>query len=264
MLSISVSPSSQLVKVCEPILTLLRHCDGNYAMVGKVHLRAFNIKAKLDPNSGFQGIPLPMAVKRAVSDIWRKRWDFLDSPMHGAGYCLDPENLDDAGITADNLGDRCIIDLNTILERMLQVTDEDGCCDEEATAEAVASAMLEYASFRAREGAFGLSTAAAVADRLPAHQWWEVYGVTAPHLKRVAVRILAQPASACACERNWSTYDFIHNKRRNRLTPGRARDLVYVFTNGRLADKILSGSAEEEFCGWVDCGEGAEESDSDQ
>ncbi len=55
-------------------------------------------------------------------------------------------------------------------------------------------------------------------------------------------------SSACSCERNWSSYDFIHNRRRNRLTPARARDLVFVFTNGRLVRKMAVG--EEGFIGW--------------
>ena len=73
--------------------------------------------------------------------------------------------------------------------------------------------------------------------------------------------IQMQAVRRCACERNWSTYDFIHNKRRNRLTAARARDLVYVFTNGRLADKMTSGKGEELFCGWTDNGEGNSDSD---
>jgi hypothetical protein len=57
-----------------------------------------------------------------------------------------------------------------------------------------------------------------------------------------------EPASACSCERNWSAYDFIHNRRRNRLTADRARKLVYVFTNGRLVNKLAT--SEETFIGW--------------
>ena len=34
--------------------------------------------------------------------------------------------------------------------------------------------------------------------------------------------------------RNWSHYDFIHDRKRNRLTADRAKDLVFVFSNGRL------------------------------
>ena len=33
--------------------------------------------------------------------------------------------------------------------------------------------------------------------------------------------------SAGGCERNWS-YDFITNRKRNKLEPQRAKDLVYV------------------------------------
>jgi hypothetical protein len=37
-------------------------------------------------------------------------------------------------------------------------------------------------------------------------------------------------SSACSCERNWYTYDYIHNKKRNRLEATRAEKLVYVFS----------------------------------
>ncbi len=55
-------------------------------------------------------------------------------------------------------------------------------------------------------------------------------------------------SSAGACERNWSTYDFIHCKKRNRLTPQRANDLVFVFTNLRLMAKFKEP---EKFVEWV-------------
>ena len=36
------------------------------------------------------------------------------------------------------------------------------------------------------------------------------------------------------------TYDFIHNRKRNRLTEARARDLVYVHSNLKLLQKLQS------------------------
>jgi len=36
------------------------------------------------------------------------------------------------------------------------------------------------------------------------------------------------------------TYDFIHNRKRNRLTEARARDLVYVHSNLKLSQKLQS------------------------
>ena len=53
-----------------------------------------------------------------------------------------------------------------------------------------------------------------------------------------------QPSSACSCERNWSTYDYIHNKKRNRLEAQRAEKLVYIFSNLRLLKKLRNVSYE--------------------
>ena len=55
-----------------------------------------------------------------------------------------------------------------------------------------------------------------------------------------------QPIGACACERNWSTYDYIHNKKRNRLKAGRAEKLVFVFSNLRLIMKVRAIDYEEQ------------------
>lgn len=55
--------------------------------------------------------------------------------------------------------------------------------------------------------------------------------------------------SAGGCERNWSTYDFITNRKRNKLSPGRAEDLVYVHYNKRCA---LKSREPEQFASWLD------------
>ena len=53
-------------------------------------------------------------------------------------------------------------------------------------------------------------------------------------LAPIAKRILAQTVSTSSCERNWSTYFFVHDRKQNRLLPKRADDLVFVYTNSRL------------------------------
>jgi hypothetical protein len=67
-------------------------------------------------------------------------------------------------------------------------------------------------------------------------------------LARIAQRVTALVPSAGACERNWSTYDSIHSKKRNRLHPDRANDLVSVFTSSRLIQKFKEP---EKFAEWV-------------
>lgn len=51
------------------------------------------------------------------------------------------------------------------------------------------------------------------------------------------------PSSACACEH-------IHDRRRNRLSAARARDLVWVFSNLRLRRKVLDAGYEETVVEW--------------
>jgi len=53
-------------------------------------------------------------------------------------------------------------------------------------------------------------------------------------LQKFAVRILSQTCSASGCERNWSVFERIHTKKRNRLEHKRLNDMVYVQYNLRL------------------------------
>ena len=72
-------------------------------------------------------------------------------------------------------------------------------------------------------------------------KWWANHGQPIPMLQKLALKLLNQPASSSCCERNWSTYSFIHSMKRNKLTPERAEDLVFIHNNLRL----LSRKAEE-------------------
>ena len=61
------------------------------------------------------------------------------------------------------------------------------------------------------------------------------------------MRALAQPMGAGAGERNWSTYGFIVDKRRNRLDVDRARKLVYAHFNVRLLRKVRAVDYHSEY-----------------
>ncbi|KAK1354024.1 hypothetical protein POM88_047280 [Heracleum sosnowskyi] len=47
--------------------------------------------------------------------------------------------------------------------------------------------------------------------------WWDAYGGRAIELQSFAKRIVGLCCSSSGCERNWSTFEFIHTKKRNRL-----------------------------------------------
>ncbi|KAL0226793.1 hypothetical protein P9112_014117 [Eukaryota sp. TZLM1-RC] len=59
--------------------------------------------------------------------------------------------------------------------------------------------------------------------------WWQQFGYDAPELQKLALQVVSQFVSASAVERLWSLHDWIHSKRRNRLTEERVNKLIAVY-----------------------------------
>ncbi|XP_020866146.1 uncharacterized protein LOC110224427 [Arabidopsis lyrata subsp. lyrata] len=99
---------------------------------------------------------------------------------------------------------------------------------------------VEYSNFSLCLEDFG--SVDAMHDRfiLEPLKWWAVHGASAPKLQALAFKLLGQPSSSSCCERNWSTYKFIHSATRNKIAPQRAEDLVFVHTNLRLLSRRSS------------------------
>ncbi|KAM0866668.1 hypothetical protein ACQ4PT_042490 [Festuca glaucescens] len=68
--------------------------------------------------------------------------------------------------------------------------------------------------------------------------WWRSYGGRAIELQRFAKRIVSLCASSSGYERNWSTFEFIHTKKRNRLQHQRLNDNVFVKYNRNNMDRF--------------------------
>ncbi|KAH1250729.1 hypothetical protein GmHk_05G013814 [Glycine max] len=67
-------------------------------------------------------------------------------------------------------------------------------------------------------------------------EWWKLYGGKTPHLQTIAIKVLSLTCSSSGCERNWSTFEHIHSKKRSRLEHQKLQDLVYVRYNQALLD----------------------------
>ncbi|XP_073046049.1 uncharacterized protein [Primulina eburnea] len=94
----------------------------------------------------------------------------------------------------------------------------------------------EFASFSAAIDEFSDNDAMHDRGLMSPTKWWVIHGASTPTLQSLALKLLGQPSSSC-CERNWSTYNFIHSLKRNKITPQRAEDLVYVHYNLRLLSR---------------------------
>jgi hypothetical protein len=76
--------------------------------------------------------------------------------------------------------------------------------------------------------------------------WLEMFGYSTPTFQKLAIRLVSQCAPATGCERNWSTFAFIHTKARNRLTYEKLYKLVYVNYNLRIQKSIRRGSRHDD------------------
>ncbi|CAJ2646347.1 uncharacterized protein LOC123904170 [Trifolium pratense] len=73
-----------------------------------------------------------------------------------------------------------------------------------------------------------------------ADMWWNTFGHSVPNVQKWAIKILSQTASSSGCERNWSVFERIHTKKRNRLEHQRLNDLVFVHYNLRLKNRAFN------------------------
>ncbi|KAF7145548.1 hypothetical protein RHSIM_Rhsim04G0045100 [Rhododendron simsii] len=112
--------------------------------------------------------------------------------------------------------------LYTTIERMYPDMDTRIIIDEQ----------LE--KFKNAEGMFGMEMAKLTRDKKQPALWWESFGEECKELQRLAIRVLSSTCSATGCERNWSIFDIVHSKRRNRLETQRMNALVFVKYNIQL------------------------------
>ncbi|KAK9939254.1 hypothetical protein M0R45_015957 [Rubus argutus] len=75
--------------------------------------------------------------------------------------------------------------------------------------------------------------------------WWERFGEQTPELTKFAIRVLSLTCSASGCERNWSTFQSIHKKKKNRLEHKRLNALVYVKYNSLLRERNIKRNAKK-------------------
>ncbi|KAF7153803.1 hypothetical protein RHSIM_Rhsim01G0126200 [Rhododendron simsii] len=119
----------------------------------------------------------------------------------------------------------------------------------------------ELLKYKNKEGGFGRPLAtigcATNNDSYDPVGWWSNYGNHTPNLKRMATRILSLTSSSSGCERNWSTFEGIHTKKRNRLDATRLNNLVYVQFNAKLINNkrkgkdVLRASEATHAQGWI-------------
>lgn len=168
-----------------------------------------------------------------IHDLWQHRWKMLHSPMHSLAYVLDPEYVEHEDVFSEP---DVSAGVQTMLERLAPYRIDE--------------CYSQLRRFRGKLGSFSKASVWERAKAMNAHVFWEMHGAELPDLRAVAMKVLSQPCTTSASERNWSTFEFIHSKKRNKLTSKRCNDLVYVFSNLRLANKLRDPMLEECVVEW--------------
>lgn len=139
--------------------------------------------------------------------------------MYGAALYLNPGKLhpllrDHEDATVGQLRG-CFLD---VLGRIVE---------DEETRSKIDAQSLDYEALRG--DAFSNKLAKQNLETKSPLDWWRSYGGRAIEIQRFARRIVSLCAASSGCERNWSTFEFIHTKKRNRLLHKRLNAIVFVY-----------------------------------
>ncbi|XP_022156081.1 uncharacterized protein LOC111023053 [Momordica charantia] len=180
------------LKASGPLVRVLRLVDGDKPAMGYIY-EAMD-RAKEAIKSGFNGNE---AKYRPIWEIVDKRWDCqLHRPLHAAGYYLNPS------LFYDNkeriMQDPEVMDgLIKVIERLIPSIDDQVQCS------------IELELYNEAKGMFSSNVAIRTRGVKTPAAWWSLYGVNAPILRKLAMRVLSLTCSASGCERNWSVFEHV-------------------------------------------------------
>ncbi|XP_059659121.1 uncharacterized protein LOC132305503 [Cornus florida] len=138
-----------------------------------------------------------------IFEIIDKGWNVqLHRPLHAAGYYLNPEYFySNPKIEKD---EEITKGLYACIARLVpDVKDQDKITE-------------ELSLYSKAEGLFGNPFAIRQRSTRGPANWWETYGKPTKLLQKFAIKVLSLTCSSFGCERNWSVFEHLHNKKRNR------------------------------------------------
>lgn len=89
------------------------------------------------------------------------------------------------------------------------------------------------ANYQSKDGIFAKKFIWENVQNIDSLTFWKMLFNVTP-LSKLALKILSAPCTSAATERSFSTFSWIHNKKRNRLTTERAGKLTYLSYNWKM------------------------------
>ncbi|GLJ48279.1 hypothetical protein SUGI_1019210 [Cryptomeria japonica] len=206
---------AKVLNICGPIVDVLRMVDGDTPCLGMLYESMDRCKESIQRALN--------NVEAEYMEIWEtvdSRWKMMHTPLHAAACYLEPKLFH--------------IDRQANPEIMPGFYEAISRFEQDRT---IAGLIRDQSwKYRRAEGLFGIEAARddMTRDEVPGYRWWMSYGAQNPELQCFAIRILSQGANSSACERNWSCFDHIHSKKRNKLLSRKLGDFVYIRSNLKL------------------------------
>ncbi|XP_027364746.1 uncharacterized protein LOC113871850 [Abrus precatorius] len=223
-----------ILSFTDPIYSMLRKCDTDAStlhsvyemwdsMIEKVKTVIYRHEEKeTNEVSNFYDV---------IHSILNFRWSKSCTPLHCLAHSLNPRYYSEEWLreapnrVPPHQDDEVSREKNKCLKRYFPNAEERK------------NVFVEFSNFSSCAADF--ASFDSIEDRwtLDPKSWWVMHGSSTPLLQKLALKLLVQPCSSSCCERNWSTYSFIHSMKRNKMDPKRAEDLVYVHSNLRLLSR---------------------------
>ncbi|XP_043693381.1 uncharacterized protein LOC122643875 [Telopea speciosissima] len=197
-----------------PLLQVLSIVDGDERpALPEVYVAMEEAKKHIISN--FKGIERKW--KKIVKIIDRRWTSQMERPIYLAAFLFNPSKyfkaieMESDESLANSLMHKANDAFNDVLVRMVLDTTLQDKISEQSVA------------YTGTRGSFAKDMAIRQRDKN-----------STPELTKLARRLLGLCCSSSGCERNWSIFEFIHTKKRNRLEHQRLNDLVYIQYNRRL------------------------------
>ncbi|CAH9076716.1 unnamed protein product [Cuscuta europaea] len=180
-----------VMKISLPVVKVLRITDGELPAMGFIYEAMERAKLGIKNTLGGK--------EEKYMPLWKiidKRWnENLHSPLHAAGYYLNPQFF--YPNSRRILGDEEVCDgFIKCVEKMLPASIGESV-----------EFSTEISNYTNGRGSFRTKMAMNNRDKQPPVDWWLSNGSSSPTLQHLAVRILSLTCSASGCERNWSAFE---------------------------------------------------------
>ncbi|KAJ8767768.1 hypothetical protein K2173_020708 [Erythroxylum novogranatense] len=201
-----------LLELYEPFVRLIDVLDVDKSVIGTVYDWRVQALETLK-NKAIDG-----SVLNQLEELIENKWDLLFSPLHAAGYILNPRYIGKGQAK------------NKSVMRDWKATIEKLEC--ESTARRILREQLS--SYWHLEGSLGEEDAVDCRDKMDPVAWWENFGSETPNLQTLAIKVLSQVSGVGLCQDIWKTSDFSYQETPSKLGIHGVEDLMFVRNNLRL------------------------------